>query len=356
MQTRNLNPQVFFDRLSQQHSPKHAFGGRTKQQFRSWKRTALPKVLSTLGTMPPKVRPRPQLVAQWEQDGLIKQRWLIDTQPGLSASLLLYRPAGLKRGQRRPAILCCHGHGPHGKHSVMGVAPTPDQQATVKLFNYDYGLQMAKAGFVTYAIDWLGFGERDSRKPPHFHRGIETRDPCNVHFLCATMLGTTVLALNCHDGSAATDFVCSQPFVDAARLGVMGLSFGGTMATWMALADERFRAANIICYGGPFHAMSFESYNTCGSQMTPGLYDLVDMADLQGLIAPRPLLFEVGVHDTCFHVDAVMGRHWPQLEKIYKAAGAAETLELDLHPNEHGWGGNKSVAFFGRHLGLKHRA
>ena len=42
---------------------------------------------------------------------------------------------------------------------------------------------------------------------------------------------------------------------------------------------------------------------------------------------------------------------YQQLSTIYQAADAAERLELDLHPGEHGWGGNKSEAFFGRYLG-----
>lgn len=167
------------------------------------------------------------------------------------------------------------------------------------------------------------------------------------------MLGSTVMACNTHDGSVATDFVSKLPFVDADNLGVMGLSFGGTMTTWMALTDKRFKAADIICYGGPFHAMAFETYNCCGSQITPGIYALCDMPDLQGLIAPRPLLFEVGIHDSCFEVDPVMGKHFPQLEKIYKAAGAKSKLELDLFPGPHAWGANKSAKFFSKYLGLK---
>jgi hypothetical protein len=39
-----------------------------------------------------------------------------------------------------------------------------------------------------------------------------------------------------------------------------------------------------------------------------------------------------------------------QVERIYQAAGVSDRLELDLFPGEHGWGGNRSAAFFGRHL------
>ena len=355
MSERNLNVYEYFKKLSENHKPAHAFAGESSKDFKQWKEVLHPKVIETLGTRPAKVDPNPQLLVEWEQDGLIKQRWVIDVQEYLSAIVLVFRPAKMKKGEKRPAIFCCHGHGPFGKNAVMGLPGLPEVEANIKNHNYDYGLQMAKAGFVTYAIDFIGFGERDPRRKPHNdgHIGAPGRDPCNVHYLCATMLGSTVLAANTHDGSAATDFVCTLPFVDGENLGVMGLSFGGTMTTWMAVTDERFKAADIICYAGPFHAMAFETYNACGSQITPGLYALCDMPDLQGLIAPRPLLFEAGIHDSCFEVDPVMTKHYPQLEKIYQAAGAEKHLWLDLFPGEHAWGANKSVKFFSKYLGLK---
>jgi hypothetical protein len=85
-------------------------------------------------------------------------------------------------------------------------------------------------------------------------------------------------------------------------------------------------------------------------QVAPGLYKLVDLPDAQGLIAPRPLLIDIGVYDTCFRVDTAMACY-RRLEKIYAAADASDRLELDLHGGEHGWGANKSEAFFGKWLG-----
>lgn len=346
MTRRNLNPQVFFEKLSESHRPSHAFRGTTRAQFDAWKKKTLPLVLATLGKAPSRVPMNPELQYEWHEDGLVKQRWVIDVQPGLSAVVLVFRPDNLKRGEKRPAILCCHGHGAPGKHGPMGVlhegSPHNPAQA--------YGLQMAKRGFVTYSLDWLGFGERDSRQKPHLYRGLDGRDPCNVHYLCATMLGTTMLAMNCHDGSRATDFVCEQSFVDASNLGVMGCSLGGTMTTWMALTDKRFKAIDIMCYAGPFHDIAYRTYNVCGSQVTPGEYALVDLADLQGLLAPRPMLVEIGLYDACFEADYTLVNQ-RQLERIYKAAGAA--IDLDLFPGPHGWGGNKSEAFFTKHLGLQ---
>src|SRR5690606_39997244 len=57
----------------------------------------------------------------WEEDGLIKERWVLNTQPHLSVILLVFRPVNLKRGEKRPAIFCAHGHGAYGKDPVMGL-------------------------------------------------------------------------------------------------------------------------------------------------------------------------------------------------------------------------------------------
>ncbi|MGE0082695.1 MAG: alpha/beta hydrolase family protein, partial [Thiohalomonadaceae bacterium] len=214
-----------------------------------------------------------------------------------------------------------------------------------------YGHQMAKAGYVTFAIDWMGKGDRDDSKKPHHLKHAGGQDWCNLLYLHATMLGTTPLAMNVAQGRVATDFACSLPNVDPNKLGVMGLSGGGTMTLWSALCDERFKAAEIICYSDLWAAFGIRDINYCGMQVAPGLYKLVDLPDLQGLLAPRPLLIDIGVHDTCFKIDTALSCH-RQLEKIYKAAGVAGRLELDLHPGEHGWGGNRSVDFFGKHLGM----
>ena len=348
---RVIDPYTFFERTAKAHTPAELFTGRTRAQFKAWQRRTLPKVLGTLGRRPVKVRAKPELLVEWEEDGLVKQRWVIDTQPGLSAVVLVFRPAKLKRGEKRPAILCCHGHGPHGKDPVMDIAASAANAAGMAHFNYSYGLEMAKAGFVTYALDWLGFGERSMRNKPHYHGDqVGGRDECNINYLSATLLGTTPLALNCHDGSAATDFVCAQRYADPERLGVMGLSQGGTMTVWMSLTDQRFKAADVMCYAGPIYDYCYRTFNCCGSQITPGLFELVDSAELQGLIAPRPLLVELGIHDTCFHIDHSYSQHYRRIEKIYQAAGCRDKLELDLFPGEHSWGANKSEAFFRNHL------
>ena len=337
---------TMYERLALDHTPELQFGDRSAADFDAWKTETLPRVIATLQDFPPRVGPNPQLMAEWTHDGLRKQRWLLDMGPHISASLLINYPA---TAEACPAILCWHGHGAHGKEPVMGNDGSSEMRDAIKNFNYSYGHQMAKDGFVTFGIDWLGAGERNDGKIHNGSRSAGARDWCNVLYLHATMLGMTSLSINVQHGRAATDFVLDLPEVCGEKIGVMGLSGGGTMALWSSLCDERVGATEIICYSQLWEQFGLRDNNYCGMQVAPGLYKLVDLPDLQGLLAPRPLLVDIGAYDSCFGVDGAMVCYH-QVETIYKAAGAVNNLELDLFGGEHSWGGNKSVAFFTKHL------
>ncbi|HUV39186.1 MAG TPA: alpha/beta hydrolase family protein [Planctomycetota bacterium] len=344
---RNLSVQNRFRALAAVTPPKYRFAGKTPDDWKSWREQLLPELMVALGDRPHKVPLNPEILAEWTDDGLVKQKVLFDVEEGLSATAYVFRPEKAKG--KLPGILACHGHGPYGKEAVMGNRSDPGLAANVEAHNYDYGLQMAKAGYAVIAIDWRGFGERDERGKYHAHNVVGQRDICNVYYVQATLLGMTVLGLDVHDGMRALDYFCGLDFVDADRIGVMGLSFGGTMTTWMSICDERIRAADIICYSDRFDEFALRDANTCGSQIVPGLRALCDLPDLHGLIAPRPLLVEIGTFDTCFYLDAALSCYH-EVEKIYAAAGAGDKLELDLFEGPHAWGANKSFDFFRKHL------
>lgn len=349
MSFRNLSPQEMFIKLAQANHPKYRFTADNMDAFLDWKKQALPEVISCLGEFPERVDLNPQLLAEWEGDGVRRQKWLIDVAPYISATLLINYPQQTSF-QKSPAIFCCHGHGPYGKDVVMGDDSDPDRKNQIQQFGYDYGRKMAQAGFVTYSIDWIGFGERnDSNKPNHRNPNIGGRDWCNIYYLHATMLGMTPLSINIAHGKAATDFISTLPELNADKLGVMGLSGGGTMALWMTLCDERFKASEIICYSDLWAHFGIRDLNYCGMQVAPGLFRLVDLPDLQGLIAPRPLLIEIGAQDQCFKVDTAL-KCFRQVEHIYQIAQARKNLELDLHNKNHAWEGNLSTLFFKKHL------
>ena len=346
---RNFSPQKMFELMAGEHSPSNTFSGTSADEFAAWKEQTLPAAIATLGAKPPSVDPKPELLAEWRHDDLIKQRWLITVQPNLSATILVARNDSVDADHPAPAILCWHGHGDFGKENVMGNDTSPERKAAIDNANYAYGHHMAKEGFVTFAIDWLGKGDHVEYGKPNWNNMAHDRDWCNLYYLHATMLGMTPLSISLAHGRIATDVVLDLPFVDSNKIGVMGLSGGGTMTLWTALTDPRIKAAEIICYSAYWPSFGFRDINYCGMQVAPGLFSLVHLHDLQGLLAPMPLLIGIGANDACFPIDESM-RCFRGAEHIYEAAGARSKLELDLHSGGHGWGGNLSRDFFGKYL------
>ncbi|MEO6845739.1 MAG: hypothetical protein ABI443_00605 [Chthoniobacterales bacterium] len=342
----NLSPLDMFIEMAKHHVPQRQFT-QFQGTFAEWKTLTKPEVIHTLGKWPKPVDPCAEKTSEWVDRGVIKRRYLLRVGNGMSVALQVNLPEG-KTG-KLPVIFCWSGHdghGMHGKNAVMGNAGGAAVRASIDEYNFDYGHQMAEAGFATFSIDWIGCGElNDSGKYVHNYG----RDWCNLYYLHATMFGMTSLSINLAHGKAATDFVLSLPEIDASKPGVMGLSGGGTMTVWTALTDARFKAAEIICYSDLWAMFGIKNVNYCGMQVAPGLYDLVDVPDLQGLLAPLPLLVDIGAYDECFKMPNAM-ECFHSAEKIYEAAGAKDLLYLNLFPDSHKWPANKSVEFFERYL------
>ena len=345
MNDRNLSMIEYFNLKAEVLQPRLRFNGATLKDFQNWKEELLPNIKTLLGILPASVALNPEIVWEIEEDGIIKRRVIIDMEKDMSVAALVYIPIAARK-KACPAILCNHGHGKFAKDSVMGIRSSnaPARNAEIESFNYDYGLQMAKRGYVTMAIDYRGFGERNDGEDPY-----PGRDKCNVHFIRGNLMGYNLLALNVWDAQRCLDYLSSLEFVDKDRLGTMGLSFGGTMTTWIAMLDERIKAADIICYSCRFKNFAVGNGNFCGSQYLPGLFTICDVPDLHGLIAPRPLLAEIGVHDKCFHEhDAISCAE--EVKKIYSAAGAADSYLVDLFEGDHKFSGRKAFDFFDKHL------
>ena len=253
-------------------------------------------------------------------------------------------PADMGADGSNPAILCSHGHGDFGKEPVAGNRTTPGYVSDIERMNYDYGWQMAKRGYVTISPDLRVFGERSSEGTM-----VGGRDKCNVHFVRGAILGFYTLTRNIFDFGRCIDYLETRPEVDADRIGMMGLSQGGTQTTFTTAAEPRIKAADIIGYLNPWEGFGINRANFCGSQIVPNIYRYFDTHDIAGLIAPRPLLVEAGYHDLCFFIED-QRISIEALKKIYAAAGIEEDLWVDIHPGPHAFAGNLAFEFFDKYL------
>jgi hypothetical protein len=262
----------------------------------------------------------------------------------MSVPCVVLRPTDMKADGSHAAILCSHGHGEFGKEPVAGNKSHAALRASIDAHRYNYGEIMARAGYLTLSPDLRVFGERGDGGNPY-----PGRDKCNVQFLRGAMWGVWTLMLNIWDMKCCVDYLQTRAEVDPERIGMMGLSQGGTMTTFATAAEPRIKCADIIGYLIPWERLAINRGNWCGSQMVPFIYKYFDVPDIAGLIAPRPLLIEMGVQDSGFFIEEQL-MAYRHLERIYAAAGAAEDLWQDMHPGEHAFADNKAHEFFRKYL------
>ncbi len=327
------------------HVPKLSFQGTTLAEWEAWRAEAMPRLLDLMGEFPEKAPLNPRVEAIVEEGDLLLERVVFDTERFVSVPAWVLRRRDLPAGKRHAAILCSHGHGNHGKDPVAGRRYTPGHVADIDAMNYDYAAQMALKGFVTMAPDLRGFGERYD--PVDAALG---HDACDLNYVKGSMLGVYPLTLIVHDMKGCVDYLGTRPEVDPARIGMMGLSQGGTTTTFTAALEPRIRAADIIGYVNPWAGFGLDRGNYCGSQVVPGIYRWFDTHDVAGLIAPRPLLIEMGKKDTCFFIEDLQ-KGYAGVERIYRAAGCGALLEADVGEGGHAFVGSKAPAFFRKHLG-----
>jgi len=344
MANRNFSMIDYFNRIAAAHKPRLAFQGRSQTQWKTWQKQAYAKLLELLGDFPRPAPLRAEVVARVEEHGLIKERVVFDSERWMSVPCIVCRPRDMKANRRGGAIVCSHGHGMHGKKPVAGINGGPEIQADIGTLRYNYGELMAQQGYLTISPDLRVFGERSDGNNPY-----PGRDKCNVHFIRGAIFGIYTLTLNIFDLMRCVDYLETRKEVDPHRIGLMGLSQGGTMATFAGAVDRRFRAVDIICYVNPWRYFGVRDANFCGSQIVPNIHRYFDTHDIAGLIAPRSLLLEYGMWDECFPIDDCVKSMAP-LKRIFQAAGVANKLDIEIHANPHAFGGNRAYTFFKKNL------
>jgi len=323
------------------HQPSLAFDGAGTADFQAWRARFHDAYRRCLGPWPEPVEPNLEVVEERDFPTFTATHLYFDSSPGVAVSAYLLLPKGMTPGEKRPGILAAHGHGDgrynDGKDDLLGLdGGDPQRAESIRRQNLDYARQAAERGYVVMVPDWLPFGERKAPKDWVGHR-----DRCNVVGMGWAYLGYTMLAQNIWDGMRAVDILAARPEVDQQRLGVIGLSYGGTMTLHLAVNDPRLKVAVISGYLSTVRDDAITSRggaNFCLGQHVPGLLRYGDIPEMAGLIAPKPLLIEAGQKDTCFIIEDAR-RAYQRLEAIYRAAGCGDRLAYDEHPYEHRWHG-----------------
>ncbi len=128
---------------------------------------------------------------------------------GLKLAGTLYFPDGLGPGEKRPAVLCCHG-----------------LRANRKVILPEFARAFSQRGYVALVFDYRGFGESEG---PKWRLISRERD---------------------EDIMNAATFLGLQPEVDAEKIALFGISYGGASVVSAAAADPRPKAVvSVVGFG-----------------------------------------------------------------------------------------------------------
>ena len=112
------------------------------------------------------------------------------------------------------------------------------------------------------------------------------------------------------------------------------------MALFAAALDPRITCAVVSGYFNTFRD-SIMAIRHCICNYVPGIATAAEIADIAGLIAPRPLLIESGMQDPIFPHDSALGA-FAKLDHIYASFSAEDRLALDPFDDGHRWNGAKA--------------
>ena len=137
----------------------------------------------------------------------------------------LFIPDDIKPGEKRPAVLLCHGWGGLKEHLSSTYAPW----------------WATSAGFIVLTFDYRGWGQSDAKLIPigevAQQSGIE-----EVTVRARAVREVVDPFDQIRDISAALDFLEGEAQVDADRIGLWGSSYGGGHVAYMAAHDSRVKA------------------------------------------------------------------------------------------------------------------
>ena len=268
------------------------FTGEDRETFLSWQRAAREKLSCLLGLekleacpLEPKCTERVTL-----PDGIRREHWMIQTEPDVVMPFYLLIPPGADRATR--PFLCPPGHGGAGKYSVAGLREYSAVAEKIDLYNYDYGLQLARLGYVALCPDCRGFGERreehgDTESVPSALAG-----DCLRLARMGEPLGIPVLGMLVWDLMRAVDFLALREDWAYHETGCLGFSGGGMQTLFLSALDERIRCSFVSGYFYGYRDSLLRQNWNCSCNYVPHLMECFDMGDIASLIAPRPLLIQ----------------------------------------------------------------
>jgi len=279
------------------------------------------------------IKPRTRKIL--ETDKWIGYEVVLDVWDDVFAWGYLLVPKDIKKGERRPVVVC-----QHGLEGLPNDAVTRDTNERAFRYYKGFAAELADRGFVTFA-------------PHNPYRG---RDAFRVLQRKANPLGRSLFSVIVAQHNRIIDWLETQPYIDKTRIGFYGLSYGGKTAMRVPALVPRYCLS--IC-AADFNEWIKKNVTVDArySYLFTGEYEMFEFnlghtfnyAEMAALIAPRPFMVERG------HKDGVAPDEWVAYEfakvrRLYANLGIPERTEIEYFNGPHSINGKATYDFLHRHL------
>ena len=296
-------------------------------------------LMDIVGPFPEKTPLNAQVVAVIKKTGFRMEKIIFESQPKFYVTACLYLPEGIVK--KRPAIIYCSGHSNEGFRNL------PYQHII---------LNLVKKGFIVFAFDPVGQGERLQYYEPEFGEsriGFPTLEHSYPGAQCF-LIGSSQARHMIWDGIRAVDYLLTREEVDGKRLGITGRSGGGTQSAYIAAFDDRILATAPECYITSFKRL-IESIGPQDAEQNfyHGWAKGIDHADLLEVRAPKPALLITTTRDF-FSIQGAR-ETTKEIKTAYRAFGKEEYIMQVEDDAEHAPTKKNleaTYAFFQKHLNL----
>lgn len=344
---RNNQPATELRDLYDPESAPCAFRATTPDEAYAWQESTRSALGETIGFQnTPSVPPDPVSVETIDKGDYTREKIVIRTAEHTTMPVYLLRP-NAPTGPH-PVVLALHGHG-YGVKDTVGLWEDGSERDTPDGYHRDFAVSLCRQGFAVAAPEISCFGER---RNDYGHLNEQLGQPvpttCEHTAALATHLGGSVAGLRVRDGRRLVDYLETLADFDTTRLGCMGISGGGMHTLFSTCMDTRIRAAVISGYFSTFRG-SILAMHHCPCNFVHGLGAFGEMADLSGLIAPRPLCIESGDHDPIFPRPAVR-EGLDRAREVYSVFGAEDRLEHAFFEGRHRIDGETAYDFLKRNV------
>lgn len=311
----------------------------TKESWMERQEKVKETLLNIVGPFPPKTPLNARITGVVKKDRYRLEKILFESQPGFYVTAAMFIPDNLK--DKTAAIIFTSGH----------------YQNAFRANEYQQVcINFVKKGFVVFAFDPIGQGERVQYYNPELKKSLVGGCVAEHSYVGAQcfLIGSSLARYMIWDGIRAVDYLLTRKEVDPLRIGITGHSGGGTQSAYIAAFDDRILAVAPECYITNMRRL-WESAGPQDAEQNfyHGIASGIDLADLLEVRAPKPAL-QITTTQDFFSIQGAMETE-KEVKKIYSAFGADEKFSRVEDDAPHAvTGKNREArnAFFQKHLNL----